>query len=59
MRVILECDGNDETFEKIFDSIDDEFNITDSIFYQIDYEQKGEVGIHHTEYGDIKITVED
>lgn len=57
MRVILEFDGEDEDFEQAFDAMDDQFDIGDSIYYEIDYGD-GEGGIHHTEFGDIKIMVE-
>ena len=62
MKVILEFDGSEEDFERAFDSMDDQFNINDSVFWEIDYgsnpdETRG-YSLHHTEYGDIKITVE-
>lgn len=62
MKVILEFNGSEEDFERAFDSMDDQFNINDSIFWEIDYGDNpdGERGysLHRTEYGDIKITVE-
>ena len=57
MKVILECDGDGKIFEDIFTSIDDNFDINDSIFYAIDYEPNI-VNVHHTEFGDMKITIE-
>lgn len=62
MKVILEFDGSEEDFERAFDSMDDQFNINDSVFWEIDYggnpdETRG-CSLHRTEYGDIKITVE-
>ena len=62
MKVILEFDGREEDFERAFDSMDDQFNINDSIFWEIDYgsnpdETRG-YSLHRTEYGDIKIKVE-
>ena len=62
MKVILEFDGSEEDFERAFDGMDDQFNINDSVFWEIDYggnpdETRG-YSIHRTEYGDIKITVE-
>ena len=58
MKVILEFDGSEEDFERAFDSMDDQFNINDSIFWEIDYGDGKGAGFHRTEYGDIKITVE-
>ena len=58
MRVILEFDGGSEDFEMAFDAMDDQFNIGDSIFYQIDYDPN-DVGYHMTEHGDIRIAVEE
>lgn len=62
MKVILEFNGSEEDFERAFDSMDDEFNINDSIFWEIDYGDNPDEGrgysLHRTEYGDIKITVE-
>ena len=57
MKVILECDGTKNRFQDIFTSMDDNFDINDSIFYAMDYDPDI-VNIHHTEYGDIKITIE-
>ena len=57
MRVILEFDGDSEDFKMAFDAMDDQFDIGDSIFYQIDYDPN-DVGVHTTEYGDIEITIE-
>lgn len=62
MKVVLEFDGSEEDFERAFDSMDDNFNINDSIFWEIDYgsnpdEIRGH-SLHRTEYGDIKIKVE-
>lgn len=62
MKVILEFDGSEEDFERAFDSMDEQFNINDSVFWEIDYggnpdETRG-YSLHRTEYGDIKITVE-
>lgn len=56
MKVILEFDGNEQDFERAFDSMDDQFNINDSVFWEIDY--GGEGSNHNTEYGNIHITVE-
>lgn len=62
MKVILEFDGSEEDFERAFDSMDDNFNINDSVFWEIDYgsssKETGDCSIHRTEYGDIKIKVE-
>ena len=57
MKVILEFDGTPDNFEKAFDAIDDQFDIHDNVFYQIDNEERNTTGIHHTDYGDILITV--
>lgn len=62
MKVVLEFNGSEEDFERAFDSMDEQFNINDSIFWEIDYgdnpdERRG-YSLHRTEYGDIKITVE-
>lgn len=54
MKVVLEFDGFDtQQFERAFDSMDDNFSIADSIFWELDYGE-GE-SVHHTEYGDITI----
>ena len=57
MRVILEFDGNDtealKNFEKAMDSKDDNFWLTDNIFWELDYGE-GE-SVHRTPYGDITI----
>lgn len=62
MKVILEFDGSEEDFERAFDSMDDDFNINDSVFWEIDYGtssvEPNESSYHRTKYGDIKITVE-
>ena len=57
MKVTLEFDGKVEDFERAFDAMDDQFNIGDSIFWELDYGD-GTDGVHHTEFGDIKIVVE-
>lgn len=54
MKVVLEFDGFDtQQFERAFDSMDDNFCITDSIFWELDYGE-GE-SVHRTKYGDITI----
>lgn len=58
MKVILEFDGSEEDFERAFDSMDDQFNINDSIFWEIDYGDGEGASFHNTEHGNIKITVE-
>lgn len=58
VRVILEFDGSEEDFERAFDSMDEQFNINDSIFWEIDYGSNSDHSLHRTEYGDIKIKVE-
>lgn len=59
MKITLELNTSDtSTFEKAFDSIDDNFTITDSIYWLLDYGEDGETATHHTKYGDIKISVE-
>ena len=56
MKVVLEFDGDEENFMRAFDSMDDNFNINDNVFWEICY---GEDGSYHcTEFGDIKIKVE-
>lgn len=55
MKLILEFDGNAEDFQNALISYDDNFNIFDNIFYQMDYEESGNEGIHHTKYGNITI----
>lgn len=62
MKVILEFDGNSEDFERALDSMDENFNINDTIFWLLDYgvepnKISGDC-VHHTEYGDIKITAD-
>lgn len=58
MRVILEFDGDSETFQKALYSMDDKFNIVDSICWQMDYDPQ-DVGYHMTEHGDIRIAVKE
>ena len=56
MKVILEVDGDRQKFENILCSMDDSFNVLDSIIYELDYGE-GE-SFHDTEHGAMKITVE-
>lgn len=62
IKVIMDFDGSEEDFERAFDSMDENFNINDSVFWLIDYGvERNKISgscIHHTEYGDIKITVD-
>lgn len=54
MRIVLEFEGTDvEAFEKAIDSKDDNFWLTDSIFWELDYGE-GE-SKHRTKYGTITI----
>lgn len=54
MRIVLEFEGTDvEAFEKAIDSKDDNFWLTDSIFWELDYGE-GE-SKHRTPFGDITI----
>ena len=53
-RITLDFDGSISDFQKAFDSMDGSFNIGDSIFYVMDYDEN--TGVHNTEFGDIKIT---
>lgn len=57
MRVILQFNGEVEDFERAFDAMDDQFDIGDNIFYELDYGD-GTDGVHRTEFGDIEIVVE-
>lgn len=62
MKIILDFNGSKEEFKKALDSLDNEFMITDTIFWLLDYgvepnKISGDC-IHHTEYGDIKITAD-
>ena len=57
MRVILECNGDRQTFQNIFTSMDDNDYIAYIIFYAMDYEPDI-VNVHCTEFGDMKITIE-
>lgn len=47
VRVILQFDGDITEFEKRIGSMDDEFDFYDSLYYQLDYGAKGEVGTHN------------
>ena len=58
MKVTLECDGDQQKWLDIFNSLENDWSITDSITYQMDYNTE-QPGIHHTEFGDMKITVEE
>lgn len=58
MRIILEWDGgnnNDDLtlFERALDDVDGDFDITDSIIWELNH-GNGE-SRHHTEWGDIII----
>ena len=58
MKVVLEWDGGDtiedfKQFEKALDSNDDNFDLLDSIYWELDY-GSGE-SVHHTEYGNVII----
>ena len=57
MRVILEFEGNDadaiKNFEKAMFEMDEEFDLADSIIWELDYGD-GE-SKHPTKYGDIII----
>ena len=54
MRVVLEFDGTDiSKFEEALNSDDDNFNLLDSIFWELDY-GTGK-SIHRTKFGDITI----
>ena len=57
MKIILDFDGDSEQFKRAMDAIDDLFYLNDSIFYHMDYGKGDEYAVHHTEFGDIKITV--
>ena len=54
IKIILDFDGSISDFQKAFDSTDGSFSINDDIFFVMDYDTN--TGIHHSEYGDIKIT---
>ncbi len=55
MQLILKFNGDIKDFQNALVSYDDNFNIFDSVFYQMDYEEEGTEGVHHTKYGDITI----
>lgn len=57
MKVILECDCDRETFERILTAQDDSFDLLDSIIWELDYGDG--CSSHNTEFGDIIITAED
>lgn len=57
MKIILEYCGDSEDFKKAMEAKDDQFDLFDSIYYQMDYEKMGDIGIHRTEYGDINIII--
>lgn len=59
MKLILEFDGSVRDFEHALASKDGEFDLFDSIYYQMDYEDFGQVGVHETAVGDIKIIVKE
>lgn len=52
-RIILDFNGTTQDFQNAIDSIDDQFNFIDSLFWEMDYGE-GE-SHHHTQYGDITI----
>lgn len=56
-RVILEYDGDTEDFKKAMDSMDDSFDLNDSIFYMLDYEPNS-VNVHSTDHGFITLKYE-
>lgn len=47
VKVILTYDGNANEFQEAIESMDDEFDFYDSLYYQLDYGAKGEVGTHN------------
>jgi len=53
MKVILEFEGSKAKFEKALLEYDDNFDLIDSILWELDY-GKGE-SKHPTKYGDITI----
>jgi len=54
MKVVLEFDGtNVDRFDKAICEFDDNFTLTDSIIWELDY-GKGE-SVHRTKFGDITI----
>lgn len=53
LKIIFEFDGDYQSFQNTISSKDDEFDLFDSIFWEMDYGE-GE-SFHSTEYGDIKI----
>lgn len=55
LKVELIFDGSQEDFETALGSMDEHFDLYDSIIYQLDYAERGDTGIHRTEVGDIKI----
>lgn len=55
MQLILKFNGDIKDFQNALVSYDDNFNIFDNVFYQMDYEKDSNEGIHHTQYGDIII----
>lgn len=55
MELTLKFNGTAENFQNALISYDENFNIFDSIFYQMDYEEEKIEGVHHTKYGDITI----
>ena len=55
MQLILKFNGDIKDFQNALVSYDENFKIFDSVFYQMDYEEEGTEGVHHTKYGDITI----
>lgn len=56
-RIILEYEGDVEDFERAMDSMDDNFELNDSIFYMLDYEPDL-VSTHCTDHGVITLKYE-
>lgn len=56
MRITLEFDGSHKDFDRALCAMDENFDIVDSILWELDYGE-GESG-HKTEYGLITIKQE-
>lgn len=58
MKITLEFDGGIEDFERAIEEKDENFYLSDSIYWLLDYGEEDEVATHRTKYGDIAIRKE-
>ena len=55
-KIVLEFEGEQADFERAVFEKDEDFDLLDSVVWELDYGEDG--SIHSTRYGDIKIKTE-